>query len=327
MPLYLAYEEMKHLVKSQRDEIEILVRKWYKNREIAKVLWYSHTTINHEIRTNSVRWVYNAKKAEHKSYARRKSCKKQNKKIRDNDDLERYICEKLYENWSPEEIAGVWNKYNEVEISVPSIYGYIDSRYGYGLSEHLYSRRRKKRKRSMREKREVIKDRVMIDARPMRIWRKKYFGNYEVDLVMWKQGIKACLLVLIEMVTRYKIVYWIPSKEARVVEEKLKEAIQKYSIRSMTFDNGKEFSNHINLWIPTYFCYPRSPREKPQVERWNGNIRWYYPKWTDFTGVSQKEIDNVMRKINMRPMKCLNRDTPYTLFHKKILSRVETLGV
>jgi IS30 family transposase len=49
------------------------------------------------------------------------------------------------------------------------------------------------------------------------------------------------------MITRYKIVYWIPNKEAEIVEEKLKEAIQKYRIRSMTFDNGKEFSNHIKL--------------------------------------------------------------------------------
>jgi IS30 family transposase len=318
---------MKHIGGSQRDEIEILIKRWYKNREIARVLWYSHTTVNHEIRTNSIKWVYSAKKAQHKAYARRKSCKKQNKKIRDNDDLEKYIREKLDENWSPEGIAGTRNKDHEIEISVPTIYKYIDSRFGYGLSEHLYSKRPKKRKRKKGVNREIIKHRVMIDARPISISKKRYFNHYEIDLVMWKQGSKACLLVLIEMVTRYKIVYRIPSKHADIVEEKLKDAIQKYRIKSMTFDNGKEFSNHINLWIPTYFCYPHSPREKPQVERWNGNIRWYYPKWTDFTKVTQEEIDIVLKKINMRPMKCLNRDTPDTLFHKKLLSRVETLGV
>jgi transposase, IS30 family len=274
-----------------------------------------------------VKWVYDGKKANHKAYARRKSCKKQNKKIRDNDEMEQYIRQKLHENWSPEEIAWVWNKYHEVEISVPTIYKYVDSRYGYGLSEHLYSKRPKKRKHSGKPKREVIKYRVMINARPISIGKKRYFGHYEVDLVMWKQGSKGCLLVLIEMVTRYKIVYWLPSKNAWIVEEKLKDAIQKYSIKSMTFDNGKEFTNHIKLWIATYFCYPHSPREKPQVERWNGNIRWYYKKWTDFSDVTQKEIDIVMKKINMRPMKCLNRETPHTLFHKKLLSKVLHLGV
>ena len=69
------------------------------------------------------------------------------------------------------------------------------------------------------------------------------------------------------MVTRYKIVYWLPSKHAYLVEEKLKKAIQRYSIKSMTFDNGTEFAGHINLGIKTYFCFPHSPREKPQVER------------------------------------------------------------
>ena len=318
---------MKHLTQSQRDEIAILHKKWYSLREIEWSLHIHSSTICREIKRNSVCWVYNAKKAQHKAYARRKNCKKQNKKIRDSDKMEEYIREKLHENRSPEEIAWVRNKHQEIEISVPTIYKYIDSRYWYGLSEYLYSKRPKKRKRSGKPKREVIKQRVMIDARPKSISKKKYFWHYEVDLVMWKQGSKACLLVLIEMVTRYKIVYRLPNKSAWNVEEKLKEAIEKYGIKSMTFDNGKEFSNHIKLWIPTYFCYPHSPREKPQVERWNGNIRWYYPKWTEFTKVTQKEIDNVMEKINMRPMKCLNRDTPATLFHKKLLSRVLHLGV
>ena len=318
---------MKHIVQSQRDEIAILHKKWYKSREIESSLWIHYSTICREIKRNRVNWIYDAKKAQHKSYARRKSCKKQNKKIRDNDDLEKYIREKLDENWSPEGIAGTRNKDHEIEISVPTIYKYIDSRFGYGLSEHLYSKRPKKRKHKKGVKREIIKHRVMIDARPISISKKRYFNHYEIDLVMWKQGSKACLLVLIEMVTRYKIVYRIPSKHADIVEEKLKDAIQKYRIKSMTFDNGTEFANHINLWIPTYFCYPHSPREKPQVERWNGNIRWYYPKWIDFSDVTQKEIDIVLKKINMRPMKCLNRETPHTLFHKKLLSRVLHLGV
>lgn len=318
---------MKHLTQSQRDEIGILHSRWYTSREIESSLWVHYSTICREINRNSVRWIYNAKKAWHKAYVRRKSCKKQNKKIRDNDEMEKYIRDRLKEQWSPEEIAWVWNKSHEIEVSVPSIYKYIDSRYGYGLSEYLYSKRPKKRRRRKKEKREIIKQRVMIDARPMKISTKKYYGNYEVDLVMWKQGSKACLLVLIEMVTRYKIVYWIPNKQACIVEEKLKEAIQKYSIKSMTFDNGSEFANHMNLGISTYFCYPHSPWQKPQVERWNVNIRWYYPKWTDFRKVTQEEIDIVVEKINMRPMKCLNRDTPYALFHKKLLSRVLHLGV
>jgi IS30 family transposase len=67
---------------------------------------------------------------------------------------------------------------------VPTIYKYIDSRFGYGLSEHLYSKRPKKRKHKKGVKREIIKHRVMIDARPISISKKRYFNHYEIDLVM-----------------------------------------------------------------------------------------------------------------------------------------------
>lgn len=317
----------KHLVQSQRDEIQILLEKWYKHRPIARVLWVSHKTIDHEIAVNSTNRVYNAKKAWHKAYARSLNKKKQMKKIRQYDDLEQYIRLKLQEDRSPEEITNSWNESHSVTISTPTIYKYIDSKYGYGLHEHLYTQRPKRRKRRQTQKKEIIKNKVMIDKRPSYIWEKIEFWHYEVDLIMWKKTGKACLLVLIEMQTRFKIVYWLPDKTALQVEIKLLEAIKKYGIKTMTFDNGTEFAWHINLWILTFFCYAHSPRQKPQVERGKRNIRWYYPKWTDFTNIHQKEIDIIMEKINNRPMKCLNYVSPNTLFIQKLLFFLATLGV
>jgi len=318
---------MRHMDQSQRDRIQVLKKDGYSNRKIARVLWVSHRTIDKELTRNSVCWVYTSTKAQHKAYVRRKMCKKQMKKIRDNDEMEQYIRARLKDDWSPDEIAHTWNGEHTIKISTPTIYKYIDSRYGYWLHEHLYTQRPKKRRRKGKGKREIIKQRVMIDARPEIIGLRKEFWHYEVDLIMWKQWTKACLLVLIEMTTRYKIVYVLASKHAHLVEEKLHEAIKEYGIRSMTFDNGSEFAGHLNLWIATYFCYPHSPRQKPQVERGNKNIRWYYPKWTNFQRTTQEEIDIVLKKINMRPMKCLDYQSPYTLFHEKLLFRVATLGV
>ena len=126
------------------------------------------------------------------------------------------------------------------------------------------------------------------------------------------------------MKTRFKIVHLLPNKWADYVEELLREYIKKYSIKSITFDNWTEFANHFKLWIPTYFCHPHSPREKPQVERWNRNIRRYYPKWTDFFNVTQEQIDIIVLKINNRPMKCLKYKTPSNMF-KKLISQVAPL--
>lgn len=306
---------MKHLSATDREEIQILLSRWYTNREISLTLWRHHKTIDEEIRNNSVKWIYNAKKAYHKVYVRRLFCKKQLKKIRVNNDLEDFVRKKLKEDRSPEEIKWDWNaNHKSLHISTPTIYKYIYSRFGYWLSEHLYTKRLKAKKRSPKTKRQNIKFRTYINLRPKIIASKKEFWHYECDLIMGNKKSSYCLLVLIEMKTRFKFVHLLPNKWAEYIEELLREYIKKYSIKSITFDNWSEFANHYKLWIPTYFCHAHSPREKPQVERWNRNIRRYFPKWTDFSKISQKQVDFVVRKLNNRPMKCLNFQTPQNMF-------------
>ena len=103
----------------------------------------SHTTINKELKINSVRWKYSASKAGHKAYVRRLHAKENLKKIRCNDKSEEYIHEKINDDWSPEIIAWRRNRENEhVKISTPTIYKYIYSQFWYGLLEHLYKNRK-----------------------------------------------------------------------------------------------------------------------------------------------------------------------------------------
>ena len=316
---------MKHLSITERDEIQILLSKWFTNREIAKALWRWHRTIDYEIKNNSVKWKYIAKKADHKAYVRRLSCKKALKKIRVNDELEQFVRKNIKEDWTPEEISWDWkNAHNNRWISTPTIYKYIYSRFGYGLTDHLYTKRIRPKRRRHKAKRQSIKYRTFINFRPKVIGSKREFGHYECDLIMWKKTSPFCLLVLIEMKTRFKIVHLLPNKGADYVEKLLHRYIKKYSIKSITFDNWTEFANHFKLWIPTFFCHPHSPREKPQVERWNRNIRRYFPKWTDFSKVTQEQIDFALQKLNNRPMKCLKYKTPSNMF-KKLLSQVAVL--
>lgn len=272
-----------------------------------------------------VKWKYIAKKADHKAYVRRLFCKKILKKVRVNDELERFIRKKIKDDWSPEEISWGWNNAHEnLYISTPTIYKYIYSRFWYGLTDYLYTKRIRPKRRRHKAERQNIKFRTFIDFRPKIIASKREFGHYECDLVMWNKASPCCLLVLIEMKTRFKIVHLLPNKWADYVEELLHQYIKKYSIKSITFDNWSEFSNHFKLWIPTYFCHAHSPREKPQVERWNRNIRRYFPKWTDFSKVTQEQIDFALQKLNNRPMKCLKYKTPSYMF-EKLLSKVALL--
>lgn len=316
---------MKHLSITERDQIQILLSKWCSHRDISLALWRHHWTIDKEIGRNTVKWNYISQKADHKAYVRRLFCKKTLKKIRINDELERFIRKKIKDDWSPEEISWDWNNtHNDSYISTPTIYKYIYSKFWYGLTDYLYTKRIRPKKRRHKAKRQNIKFRTFIDFRPKIIGLKRQFWHYECDLVMWRKASPYCLLVLIEMRTRFKIVHLLPNKWADYVEELLHEYIKKYSIKSITFDNWSEFANHFKLWIPTYFCHAHSPREKPQVERGNRNIRRYFPKWTDFSKITQEQIDFALQKLNNRPMKCLKYQTPSYMF-EKLLSKVALL--
>lgn len=320
---------MKHLTKHERNEIQILYEKRYSIRMIARVLERSPSTISRELRRNRVKWEYLAKKADQKSYQRRRSRLQDVKKIRMNEKMEQYVHTKLKEKWSPEIIAGRWNKmYDEwivdEKISFKTIYRYVYGRFWIDLGKYLYMKKyRPKKRKGKKTNRELIPNRVRIDSRPMSITSKQSFGHYEADLFVWPQGTKPVVLTLTEKVSRLKIAYWLPNKKPSEVQKKLQQCIEEYNIESITFDNWVEFMYHYRLGIPTYFCHPYHSREKGQVEYTNKLYRMYIPKWTDLATIDQKTLDVITKKLNNRPMKCLKYNTPsesYRSHLSKLLS-------
>jgi IS30 family transposase len=99
-------KKFSHLLKSERNEIAILLNKKYSLRNIAKTLKRSVSTISDEIKLNSVEGTYDPIKADHKAYVKRKYAKYQGMKIVKNQKLKEFIEEKLYDNQSPRAIAG-----------------------------------------------------------------------------------------------------------------------------------------------------------------------------------------------------------------------------
>jgi IS30 family transposase len=177
--------KLMHLTIDEREKIMIYIAQKKSRREIARLIWRSHTTINNEINNNSVRGKYSAQKAKHKAYAKRLRWKRNLKKIRCNDELEKYIRKKIKEKRSPELISWRRNKKdNWIKISTPTIYKYIYSRFAYDLLVYLYSNKSWRRRVSHKNSNNHIKYRVFIENRPINIWLLTELGHREADLIV-----------------------------------------------------------------------------------------------------------------------------------------------
>jgi IS30 family transposase len=82
------------------------------------------------------------------------------------------------------------------------------------------------------------------------------------------------------------------NKSKKVVKEVIKELIEWKEIRSITTDNGTEFTDLIDIcreiWIKGYRCHAYSSWEKWSVEVHNRYIRRYMPKWTCIRDYSEE---------------------------------------
>ena len=76
------------------------------------------------------------------------------------------------------------------------------------------------------------------------------------------------------------------------------------------FHNGLELARHrfVNdlLVSESYFCKPYSSWEKGGVENDNGLVRQYFPKGSDFTGITLERLQEVEDEINNRPRREAN---------------------
>lgn len=285
----------------------------------------SASSVSDEIKFNSANRIYNAKKAHHKAYVKRKESKIQCMKVAMNSGLKRFVIENISNDQSPEGISG---RIKEIEThlkyaSVKAIYKFIKSPHGRRIEKYLHSKAVKKKSGPKRGKSIAIDGRTMIDKRPKKVGKRLEFGHFEGDFIESGKDGKGSLLVIVERKTRYPFLKYLENRDTESVNGAAKELLRNIPIKSLTIDNDISFQKHKELSemlnAAIFFCHPQSPGEKGTIENRNKAIRRYIPKRSNLSKYGDDYFRFVEHKLRNRFMKCLRFKTPQESFNQEIM--------
>ena len=166
----------------------------------------------------------------------------------------------------------------------------------------------------------VVKDMISICERPASVGDRAVPGHWEGDLLSGSKN--SHIAILVERHTRYVMLAKVSNKETNTVVSALIKQAKKLPgelYKSLTWDRGKELADHKQFTLATdidvYFCGPQSPWQRGSNENTNGLLRQYFPKGTDLSVYSQAHLNKVARKLNERPRKTLEFETPAETFN------------
>jgi len=256
-------------------------------------------------------------------------------------------------SWSPEQISNrlrVDFPYDEsMRISQEAIYQalYVQGRGALRreLTACLRTGRalRVPRARTRTRGRKFVSPEIMISERPAEVEDRAVPGHWEGDLVL---GLNSSAIgTLVERTTRLTMLLHLPRLEghgntprtkngpalaghgAQAVRDAIAMTIgqlPEHLRRTLTWDQGAEMSQHAQLRIDSgiaiYFCDPHSPWQRGTNENTNGLLRQYFPKGTDLSRHSARELAAVATALNTRPRKTLSWRTPAEAFDELLRS-------
>ena len=270
-----------------------------------------------------------------------------------NKNIYSYVLERLKSGWSPEQISGRLREVDhkgekEWQICHETIYQFIykkkteytkqglmqqsvlDKRMlgkektvvtvtdaQRPLWEYLRRKQIRRRKRGGRKAQRVrIPDRVSIHDRPKQIDKRSEFGHWEGDSIVGRNHASGLHTEYerVSSFTRFERMNRITTAQAVLAAQIIFGTLPEHARRSTTLDNGSEHTNHKAFGLPTYFADPYSSWQRGGNENANLWIRYYFPKKTDFSTITEEELKDVEWELNNRPRKRLNFRTPQEVF-------------
>lgn len=178
-----------------------------------------------------------------------------------------------------------------------------------------------------------VSEDAMISNRPAEAHDRAVPRHWEGDLIIGLN--RSAIGTLVERSSRFTMLVHLPREEGYGLIPRTKNgpALAGYGAvtmanalkntapdmpallwRSLTWDRGKELSDHTRFTaesgVKVYFADPRSPWQRGTNENTNGLRRQYFPKGTDLSRWSAREIQTVANALNFRPRKTLGWKTP-----------------
>lgn len=313
----------KHLISTQRSQIFAYRQCGKSPKFIAEALNVHVSTIYRELSRNSNKrggYAHNA----HEMAVERQERISKNATISSKIKFE-CLQHIRVDDWSPEQISGVMKKGGKC-VSHTTIYKWVkeDKLAGGSLFEHLrHKGHRRKENPYKGASARNIPNRTSINDRPPEANGKR-FGDWEMDLIIGKNGYQA-ILTIVERSTGYVIIHRL--KHGKKAKELAKEVIRLLyaykadGVLTITTDNGSEFAKHQMITktlkgVVVYFADPYASWQKGLVEYTNKLIRQYVPKGSDFDEISPHQLMKIQKKLNNRPRKKLGFSTPKIEFFK-----------
>lgn len=236
-------------------------------------------------------------------------------KIVGNRKLRAFVEERLYDDQSPQAIAGRLTRQEKQlpSVSKESIYRYVKSVYGRRIEAHRAKKKKARRGRVAAKK--TLDGRIFIDQRPEYANKRKVIGHAEADFIVSGKTGKGILLVVVDRKLRIAFLEQITRVTIAAVHHAFRCIQQRFpELKTITTDNDLLFQKHEELaWelgVKIYFCRPYHSWEKGTVENTNKYIRKDIPKGSAISRYTKQCIRKIENKLNRRPLLCLRYKTP-----------------
>ena len=317
----------KQFNKESRIALATLLRVGHTPLRCAQELGFNKSSVTRETSINKDGdGVYRGSSAHAKYLTRRKKAKRSGRKIKCDIELQKHIEARLFMHDSPEQIAGrLVLKKKVITLCHETIYQWIFNERP-DLKTHLrrighkgkYCRRRGTKAREKEREEAKIQ---RIDTRPTIVEKRVRLGDFEEDTILGSPTVNR-FVTNVDRFSEYGLLDMVlgaNSKKIRAILEHRFRRIPKEKRHTYTYDNGTEIGKEDKdlgkmIGMKGYRAYPYHSWERGTNENYNGLVRDFFSKGTNFTTITKKEVKRVERILNHRPRKRLGYLTPHEVF-------------